>query len=499
MLPRANLTGLDVMPGMVYFIMVASLLFFLYGAEEARGEQRRYQLELVRTLPGFTGNRLGKLLFWMLFTGIFYLIFFMAVVLYILAVHGSETIHEVPHALLYTVLCWWAPFFLSTVLGYVLYSLTSSLYSYVLISLAWFLIMPYNAMVLGDLMPREVAGWLIVGDPNIELIMGIYDMESQRVNRGFFIQRAVAAVVIIGAYIGLTWTRPVRQAALVCMAGALILPVFSPYVPYLTDESWSVNSYLPAAPLDEEELQYSVDHIYMKVSHGRSNHDLYYRYEADLEAESDTISFALWNDFVVEEVMLGDKRIAYTQQENLLILKLPSREGRLKLTVATRTYTSVGPNFAELPSVLPWYPMHPAEAIDPYHSGRKESYRLEVTGSESRRIHTNLSPAGKGVWEGQAYGPTIFYGEYVEDGGLLRPAFVSQKAAVRNHNAHQQIVQEARTRLAEAAEMPSKGFIMSTINEFAANPDEYFASPDSISRTQGSALDVLFLAQPPLR
>ncbi|QCT01063.1 hypothetical protein E6C60_0339 [Paenibacillus algicola] len=477
---------------MVYFIMAASLLFFLYGAEEARSEQRWNQYELVRTLPGYTRYRMGKFVYWLLLTSAFYLIFFTAVSLYIVGTHGGGSAEKITQALVYTWLCWWFPFFLTVVLGYVIYSLLSSLYSYVLIVLVWFLIMPYNTMAFGEFLPLEVSGWLVIGDPNIEQIFGIYDMESQQINIGFYIQRLAALLLTVGIYAAVVWKGLTRKIAYIVMAAALTLPVVSSHVPYLSGGD-PVLVYQAAAPLNEEELKYAIDNVEIRLEHGRSNHDLSYVYEVDIKAEVDVITLALLDDFQVVEARFGDLLIPVSQQEGQLKLKLPAAEGRLMLSLVTHTYASVGPSFFELPSALPWYPMHPLEAADPYHHGLKETYRLDLKGLDHKLVWTNLSALGDGMWEGKAYGPTIIYGAYKKAGEIISPAFKDRRSVERGHNELARLVEEAKERLGAGAELPVRGYMITTMQQFTANPDEFFVYQDERLLQSESLLNVMFL------
>ncbi|ARF68508.1 hypothetical protein B7C51_12855 [Paenibacillus larvae subsp. pulvifaciens] len=117
-LPSENLTDLYIIPSLIYMIMMMTLLFFLFGAEEARAEQMNNQIEFYRTTPKLISLLVSKLLYWLILATVVYFILYLTVVGYIQFTHHNVTIKLIGESFTYTVFCWLLPFYFSLLLGF---------------------------------------------------------------------------------------------------------------------------------------------------------------------------------------------------------------------------------------------------------------------------------------------------------------------------------------------------------------------------------------------
>ncbi|MFD2114205.1 hypothetical protein [Paenibacillus yanchengensis] len=473
-MPRENLVSLDVLPGMVFFVMTANLLFMLYGAEFARLEQINYQVEGIQTTPKYRSHLIAKLLFWLLLAFTLSLLFYLEVILYIHFTHNNIVFHQLLSSLNYIVLCWFLPMYLSIIIGYVYYSFIPSIYSYVGIILIWFLTMPYNSWL--GFLPESIAGWLVIGDPNIQQIFGIYDMEIQKVNLGFYVQRLSAVLLIMSLFFLLkSNSKRLRNVMLIGVISSICIPLISPYVPYIT-EGKQYSSY----SIKEQKLEsfnYTINEYNFNITHGKSNHKLEYTVNLHINSESEYIRLALFDSFKVNSASWNHTFINFTQDNNELGLELPQLNGVLKLEVETDSFASVGPNFFELISTVPWYPMHPTEAVDPYHNAKKENYQIILENIQPSQIISNLVEE-EGAWKGEAFGPTIFFGQYMEQDSIIVPSFKQEPAIQLNLESLDTVVSSIDQYLNVETDLPNRLFMMTTTQTFMLNPEEVFLYQD---------------------
>lgn len=488
-MPAENLTSLEILPGMVYFIMAASLLLMIFGAETARMEKANYQTESLFILPKYRIHLLGKIIFWLLLSFLFYLLFYLEVIVYIGLMHGNITYESFLASLLYTLLCWFIPFFLSIVIGYLCYSAIPSIVTYVGIVLIWFLIMPYNSLTGFFAIP--VSGWLVAGDPNIEQIHGTYRLEMLQLNYGFYIQRIAMLLLILSIFFAMQLKG--KKVRMVCTGGVLValcIPLISPYVPYIT-ESENIRSFIIDEDLKHKD-KFNISEYNFIISHGRSNHELSYMVDIHLEAEEKEISLALLNAFTIIEARWNDESISFTHNQNLLDIQLPNNKGVLKLQVKTNSFVSVAPTFFELISTIPWYPMHPREATDPYHHALKEKYSIAIENMSPNQIYSNL-PIIDNKFVGEAYGPVLLLGDFERIGAIIAPKFKKKEQIAVHAERTQKIIEGINEKLAVSSKLPEKLYAVSTVNRFTSNPEEAFLYYDERIDQSQNILESLYL------
>ncbi|AHD04083.1 hypothetical protein ABNC90_08710 [Paenibacillus larvae] len=304
-LPSENLTDLYIIPSLIYMIMMMTLLFFLFGAEEARAEQMNNQIEFYRTTPKLISLLVSKLLYWLILATVVYFILYLTVVGYIQFTHHNVTIKLIGESFTYTVFCWLLPFYFSLLLGYLFYSIYPSLFSYLGIIVLWFLTTPYNSML--GFIPSWIGGWLINGDTNVQLTAtNIYPLEKMLPNTGVYIQRLFMCLLLLSLF-GLIKAYQKVQLKRVC--GGLViavctLPIFSPYVPYITDPERtglqdSVFT-LPQGNLSNK-LDYKISDYHIDFVHGQNNHDFNYTVDISLTSQKPEIVLALWQSLRPEQ------------------------------------------------------------------------------------------------------------------------------------------------------------------------------------------------------
>lgn len=477
-LPRSNLTDLSVVPGLVYFMMVMSLIFSIYGAEIARIEINNHSEEPLFVTPKYVVYHISKLLYWLMLSAVIYLIFYSAVIGYIGITQDNITMSDIRGSFLYTVLCWWVPFFYSIILGYIVYRSLPGFYSYIMIIFLWFLTMPYNSML--GFIPPTLGGWLINGDPNIILIFSSSPLESLEINTGYYLQRGFMLLLLISAYTFVMYRRyrKHRIAAIVIMLMALLIPTFSPYVPYITGS----DSLGPAALRLTDEANLNTDYKVYKytfhMAHGGSNHHFRYTVDMDIESQVDQISLVLLEDLHILSARLNEHPVAIKRLGNVVQLELTERIGTLHMEVETNTYQAIGPTTLQLIATSAWYPMNPLEAEDPYTNGVKENYEVYWESARPNRILSNLDQESENFWKGTAFGPTVLMGEFDQEGDLVFPNYKTLDRIEKIQQGLEKIFQDNNRKYAASAELPLNIYYVTTFYGMQANPDEAYIYPN---------------------
>lgn len=498
-LPRENLTDLSVIPGMIFMIMMMTLVFFLFGAEEARAEQTNNQIEFYRTTPSLISLLVSKLLHWLIVVTVVYLILYLTVVGYIHFTHHNVTFELIGGSFRYTLLCWLLPFYFSFLLGYLFYSIYPSLFSYLGIIVLWFVTTPYNSML--GFIPSWIGGWLINGDANVQLITsGIYPLENMLPNVGLYIQRLSMCLLILGLFVLVKAYQKVLLkrvcAGLVIVACAL--PIFSPYMPYITEpEHIGMEDNVFTLPQGDvsNQLDYKINDYHMDFVHGKNNHDFSYTVDISLTSQKPEIVLALWESFRISEASFNGVPLPSIKQNgNLAYVVLPGEilEGTLRMDIATDAYSQITPNAFELISTSPWYPMHPKEVLDPYHNGVKETYTI-TTSKASENIISNLPKQSDGRWEGEAYGLTLLRGPFMADDDLVYPAIASLQEEKEIKQSFLDAVDQNNKRWNEAVAGPAKMYYLTTLSKFSANPEEWFTICEKKFKPSSMVLRPLFL------
>lgn len=260
---------------------------------------------------------------------------------------------------------------------------------------------------------------------------------------------------------------------------ACTLPIFSPYVPYITDPERtglqdSVFT-LPQGNLSNK-LDYKISDYHIDFVHGQNNHDFNYTVDISLTSQKPEIVLALWQSFRISQTSFNGAPIpSIKKDENLVYVDLPGKtlEGTLRMDIATDSYDKITPNTFELISTSPWYPMHPKEALNPYHNGVKETYTI-TTPKASENIISNLPKQSDGRWEGEAYGPTLLRGPFMEQADLIHPEFTPLQDEKELKQSILDAVDQNNKRWNGAVTGPQKIYFLTISSEFSANPDEWF-------------------------
>lgn len=477
-LPRSSITDLTVVPGMVYFIMVMSLILFIYGAETARMEVSQHIDENISTMPFYKRYVWCKLLYWLSLCLIIYIIFYAAVLSYIGIVHHAIHKDNITESLLYTLLCWLLPFYYSIILGNVIYRWIPGIYSYLIIVFVWFLTMPYNSML--GFIPREWSAWIINGDPNIIEIFSTNPLESLEINKGYFMQRLFMTLILASLYLLSSYKRnlKVRTVALSVVACSLFIPFLSPFVPYITGGD-SLGTATVRLPFDQDLLQSDlhVTKYSFRIKHGESNHDLNYDMDMEIESPQDRIHLVLLSDFEILSLKMNNSSVYFQRNGNLIEIQLPERRGILHWKIRTSTFIAVGPNTAQLIATMPWYPMVPKEAQNPYKYGAKEKYDIYWR-SPVNPILSNLQQNDNGHWTGTAYGPTILMGKFEHSNNIVYPRYESSERANRIYQGLTTIFKANNKKYKASEKLPNRIYYVTTFYGMQANPDEAYIYPD---------------------
>ncbi|WP_139180348.1 hypothetical protein [Gracilibacillus ureilyticus] len=477
-LPRENFTDIYDLPSMVYFVMCINLLYLFYGAEEARFEQRNYLDEQVRNLPYQNKYRLGKLLYWSLISFTYYLIFFVSILSYYLFyLQVGFALSTFQTTFVYTFFIWFIPFFFSTIIGYILYSLLPNISCYLLIIIVWFLIMPYNSML--GFIPTSLGAWLINGDPNITKVISVYDMEIMKVNRGYYVQRSFMLIILVCLYTLLTFNlkKVGRYSLVLLLLFSLCIPYFSPFVPQINNRQTNSNigqkNFFTETVLLEKATDYTLNNYIFDINHHYSKHNLSYKVKINVSADNSDIQLALLDDFKVKDIKFNNKNVTYIHQDNIIALSLPELHGEITLTAETETYDAIAPTSYELIATTPWYPMNPKEALNPYKNGNVESYQINL--SELSSVTTNLEIANDQKLQGEAYGPTILKGNYKEKDNYLYPYSVEIEEIQINKERVFNEIENINDRLAANLAPSCESVIVTTLYPaFSANPSECY-------------------------
>lgn len=478
-LPRANIVDLTIVPGMVYYIMIMTLLLSVYGAERARMQSGQHLEESFSVTPLYRKYVLGELLHWLFLSFIIYLLFYIAVLGYVASVHHNIAIESIYESIHYTLLCWFLPFFYSIIIGFVVYSRLPNIYSYLLIILIWFLTMPYNSMI--GILPRKLGGWMINGDPNIIYIFSSAPLESLEVNKGYYLQRLFMLLILLTAYILVRYRRTIRikVVSVSIVAISLLIPIFSPYVPYITGDE-GLGSAVLTLPNGKEisKNNYKISKYSFHIRHGESNHDLKYTVDLEVQSEDPLIQLTLLEDFKVKSIQMNDQQVMFKRMGSLVELTLPENNGTLTMNIETDSYSSVGPATLQLIATTPWYPMIPSEALDPYRHGVKENYEIYWESSPPNKIWSNLNLTANNQWEGNTYGPTILMGRFSESEQTVYPSYHTLERIYKIKSGLQEIFEENNKKYQANKEMPDRIYFVSTFYGLQANPDEAYIYPD---------------------
>lgn len=478
-LPRANMTDLTVVPGMVYFVMIMTLILSLYGAEQARTEIKQQIDETFSVTPVYKKYVIGEIIYWLLLAFSIYIVFYLAVVGYIGIAHKNITIESIYQSLIYTLLCWFIPFFYSLIIGYVIYRWFPNILSYLIIIIVWFLTMPYNSMI--GFLPREWGGWMINGDPNIIEVFSFYPLESLEINNGYYLQRIFMFLILISVYLLTKYKRilKIRVISIGLLAFSMLIPIFSPYVPYIIG-----SDSLEAAtlPLSDDKIasnsDYQITKYIFHLKHGASNHKLKYKVDIEIKSEKDRISFVLLNDFQINSIKMNQNPVTIKRSDHVVQLELPESSGVLEMEIETNTYNAVGPSTIQLLATSAWYPMSPSEAKDPYGNGVKEDYEIYWESATPNSIGTNLDEKSTNYWVGKAYGPTILMGDLVKIGNVTFPEYTSLQRVKQINQGLNEIFQENNKKYNTDEKLPENIYFVTTFYGMQANPDEAYIYPD---------------------
>jgi hypothetical protein len=467
--PALHLSEAKLFPGLVYFIMLVSLLFALYGAGG-------------RSSAMETTDIWRRLASWLGLAFLVHLVLYAAVLGYIGFAYRNISLEGLQVTFIYTLLCWCIPFFYSAIMGYVIYSWLPCYYGYCLIVAVWFLTMPYNS-ILG-LVPKKVAGWLVNGDPNISEVFSSQLLEGIEVNNGYYAQRMFMFLILISLYLMASYRRSlqINGAAAVLLIIAMTIPLVSPFVPYIEgkDEPQLAVFRLPAGT-DEVQSDYTISKYVLHIRHGRSNHDLRYTVDMNIVSTSNRIQMALLNDFQIRSARLDQTPIIAEQRDQLVMLDLPEKQGVLHMEIETRSYHPVGPTTAQLVATSPWYPMNPLEAENPYEKATKEQYDIYWSSPAPNEIRSNLKQKSNLYWSGEAYGPTLLMGRFKEKRKVVYPHYKTVGQASGIKQRIESFVYDRNAKYRASVKLPSNLYYVSAFRGVQANPDEAYISAEANS------------------
>ncbi|MBO2942831.1 hypothetical protein JJQ72_02420 [Paenibacillus sp. F411] len=478
-LPRSSITHLTVIPGMVYFIMIMSLLLSIYGAESARADKTYQVDETLSVTPLYRKYFMAKLIYWLMLSAFIYVLFYAAVLSYIGLIHSNITSEDVYRSLVYTLLVWFIPFFFSILIGYIIYSWLPSFYSYLFIVVIWFLTMPYNSMI--GLIPRNWSGWIINGDPNIIQIFSTNPLESLEINRGYFIQRIFMFLILFSGYLLAKYKiqTKIRITAALLLVISVLLPLFSPYVPYITGgNSLSSSSVIFPENKGQSQSGYRITKYIFHLNHGQSNHELKYTVNVEIEAEQDDIEFALLDDFKINSIHMNNKAVVVSRSGNLVKLQIPEKTGILQMDIETDSFIPIGPSTIQLVATTAWYPMIPDEARDPYNNAIKEQYEVHWEPANHKQIKSNLQRLSRSHWSGTAYGPTFLMGRFTEVDNVIFPKYQTAEKTERINRGLAEIFDNNNKKYNKSEQLPPYVYYVSTFYGMQANPDEAYVYPN---------------------
>jgi hypothetical protein len=475
-LPRNNFERINDLPSMIYFVMGFSLLFLLYGGEQARLDMKSNLPEWIGTLPGGTRFYFQKFGYWFFFAFVWYGVFYLALLLYIK--YGKNlyiSAMDFTNSLVYTLLCWFLLFFISILLGYSLYTWIPSMLTYVILVAIWVLINPYNYFL--GFIPDNYLAWLTVGDPNIIITDSEYRLERMIINDGALYQRLVA--VLITSALFFTAVKLTRKKVVAFLTAGLLLVSVGIVALAPSQKITESSKILEFTDAPAQNTDYEITGYDMVIHHGRENHAFSYEVDMKIKFHSPTPVFALFDAIKVRSATCNGKPIPFTRPgRDLLQVQLPNNvrnETIVSLQVTSKDYSDVNPTTFELLPTLPWYPMNPKEALDPYHQARKEEYRIDLKVRDKAQVVSNLTLNNNGILSGSVYGPTLLYGPFIKDRiGDIKPAFASTDEAARQVDSISRAVKEGNTRTAAALVPPKQVYLGTSHTLFTTNPDESF-------------------------
>lgn len=487
-LPRAIFSDFYNFPSMIYFVMSINLLFLFFGSEEARLEKKNHLIEQLKGLPFFNKFMINKLIYWVFISFIYYLIFYIAVILYIqFSTDELLTAHILQNTLLYTIMVWFIPFYFSILIGYLIYTLIPSILSYIFIVIVWFLIMPYNSML--GFIPNVIGAWVVNGDPNIEKIISVYQLENMKVNNGYYVQRGFMLILLTSlfALLRLNLSKKLKASVGMTSVFSLLIPFLSPYAPQIDNQHGNLlneNIFILTEEVNNKLFKYNLENYSFTIKHHGNMHELSYDVKVDIKSEQSNIQIALWDDFNVSEVKFNGDSIEYSHNNNLVSLSLPQIEGELTMSIETDSYSPIGPTTFELIGTTPWYPMNPLEAVSPYYSGKKEKY--EITLENKSNVYSNLSKVDDRTWRGEVYGPTILKGDFINEDDDIFPIFKDHAEIELNKERIYTQIDSINIKLETDTVLTCQSFIFTTtLSAFNANPDEcYNFINENIIRTE---------------
>lgn len=476
------LEGWQDIPGMIFFIMAFNLLFLLYGAEQARLETRYHTPELVSSLPYAARYYGSKLLFWVSHAALWYAIFLGSLLVFLkFQLHNELSIAIVKIVISYTFYNWFVPFLVSMILGYALFTLWPSLVTYAVLVAVWILLSPYNHYV--QLLPSQLFPWLAVSDVNFSITQHIYVTEHMIVNDGARWQRGLVVITAVAVYMlvipVIRKLKVMRVLIPLLIIGIVLIALLAP--------NQQISDISRGTALESNPYQsndYEIEAYKMEIRHPRHDHAFSYTAEVSISTKSNEISFALWGTIHIDSLSWNGKQIPYTRSGNWVSLSLPKGspgEGTLHLETSSEAYSDVNPTSFELLPTLPWYPMHPDEALDPMGHAKKERYEIKLNAKGFGGLVTNLTKGPGGTLSGETYGPMLLKARYERKGSIVRLVQYSQRTADQKWQSISKIVDKLNKQMKADVKLPQQMYVVSSWSLFSANPDAIFVTPLQIS------------------
>ncbi|WP_281884210.1 hypothetical protein [Paenibacillus sp. YYML68] len=458
-------------PSMIFFVMAVNLLYLLYGAEQARLEMKHYIAEQIHSLPRGYRYYVMKLGYWLSHVLLFYLISVVSIIMYFTSQQVEMNGVVLTMIWTYTFCNWFVPFLISVVIGYSLYSIFPHMSTYLVIVFVWILLGPYNPFV--ELLPSDLSPYLAVADTNFQLTHYIYVSEHMIVNTGSYWQRIVvvmAAFTIFLASVGLLRRLHQVRILIPTLLAGIVLIAYTAPTPRISDQPGS----LQLEPDPYNGNRYSIEAYSMDLHHAEVDHKLSYSLDIQMIANDEHVSFALWDSIHIASLEWNGEKLAFHRQGNWVHVRLPSGQagaGVLHLEAHTSEYPDVNPTSLLLLSTVPWYPMHPDEAIDPMGNAKKEKYDITLHHTGHNHVKSNLTQREDHVFTGEAYGPTILKGYFNQTNNLLYLVQYDKNDIRNKMNQIRGVYQEM------GISSPTRLYFVSSATTYSANPDESFTTP----------------------
>ncbi|MCA0756137.1 hypothetical protein KP806_13860 [Paenibacillus sp. N4] len=468
--------------GMIFFIMAFNLMFLMYGAEQARLEARNHTAELLSSLP-YGARYYGlKFLYWVSHSGLWYLVFLASLLVLLRFHHHTELSKSlVTIIFLYTFSNWFVPFLLSLIIGYSLFTLWPSIVTYVVLAALWIVLSPYNHFV--QILPAKLLPWLAISDTNFEFTRYLFATEHMIVNSGAVWQRIMS--VLAAALIYILAIRVIRKIKVMKVL-AVLLVVSIGAIPFLfpNQEISDISRAMELEADPYEPGKYVIESYKMDIRHAGEDHDFSYRADVSLKTEADQFSIALWNVIQIDSLRWNGKQVAYERSGNWVNITLPqeeSGEGILHLETRSSAYSDMNPSSFELLPTLPWYPMHPDEAMNPMGSAAREHYEIKLSSAGSDRLITNLDPSFAGTLSGEAYGPMLLNAIYEKHDSIVHLIHYSDETADQSLQSVTSVINRLNKELNADVKIPEQVYVVSSASAFSANPEQIFITPIKVS------------------